>query len=40
VADFAIVAVASSGNFAASVGLHNSGSGKVHAIVDIFGYFV
>jgi hypothetical protein len=40
VANFAIVAAASGGDFAASVGLHNSGSGTVHVIVDIFGYFV
>jgi hypothetical protein len=40
VANFAIVAAASGGGFTASVAFHNASAGSVHAIVDIFGYFV
>jgi hypothetical protein len=40
VANFAIVGAASGGGFSASVAFHNASAGSVHAIVDIFGYFV
>jgi hypothetical protein len=40
VANFAVVAAASGGGFTASVAFHNASAGSVHAIVDIFGYFV
>jgi hypothetical protein len=36
----AVVAAASGGDFTASVAFHNASAGSVHAIVDIFGYFV
>jgi hypothetical protein len=40
VANFAIVAAATGTGYAASVAFHNASAGSVHAIVDIFGYFV
>ena len=40
VANFAVVAAASGGDFSASVAFHNASAGSVHAIVDIFGYFL
>jgi hypothetical protein len=40
VANFAVVAAATGTGYAASVAFHNASAGSVHAIVDIFGYFV
>jgi hypothetical protein len=40
VANFAIVAAATGPNDRAAVAFHNASAGSVHAIVDIFGYFV
>jgi hypothetical protein len=40
VANFAVVAAATGTGYAASVAFHNASAGNVHAIVDIFGYFV
>jgi hypothetical protein len=40
VANLAIVAAATGTGYAASVAFHNASAGSVHAIVDIFGYFV
>jgi hypothetical protein len=40
VANFAVVAAASGEGFTASVAFHNASAGSVHAIVDIFGYFL
>jgi len=39
VANFAVVAAATSTGYAASVAFHNASAGSVHAIVDVFGYF-
>jgi hypothetical protein len=40
VANFAIAAAATGPTDAAAVAFHNASAGSVHAIVDIFGYFV
>jgi hypothetical protein len=40
VANFAIVAAATGGTDVVAVAFHNASAGSVHAIVDIFGYFV
>jgi hypothetical protein len=40
VANFAIVAAATGAPNAAAVAFHNASAGSVHAIVDIFGYFL